>query len=377
MKTGYSRFVMLAVLLIVAVAGTAAINSGYREARSVEIAEKFQLLAGLRRSALETYFNTARAEVSFWSVSPRIHAAMLDITAGWLMLGADPGAEVRRLYMEQTDAVAALRVIENAGDGSRYSEAHAEVHAFAREFVTERGYYDFFLIDLDGNVVYTVEKEDDFGTSLRDGPYADTGLADIFARIIAADDDQVVLSDFESYAPSAGDPAIFAGRLMRDAEGRRLGVLALQLPSDTIQETMRFTTGMGESGETYLVGRDFLMRSDSRFSTESTVLRTRVDTPTVAKALAGEQGIDTVADYRGIEVLSAYDFIEFDGVRWAVMAEIDSAEVDGMVGSIYSEVLAAALSIIALLLGSIWVFRDLADPGAAQVNSDIDLDGGA
>lgn len=377
MKAGYARVVIMALLLIMAVAGTAVINGSYREARAVEIAEKFQLLASLRRSALETYFNTARAEVSFWSVSPRIHEAMVDLTGGWLMLGADPGAEVRKLYMQNTDAVEALRIIENAGDGSGYSEAHSTVHAFAREFVTRRGYYDFFLIDLDGNIVYSVEKEDDFGTSLVDGPYIDTGLADVFARVIAADGDQVVLSDFESYAPSAGDPAIFAGRLMRDVTGRKLGVLALQLPSDTIQEIMRFTNGMGESGETYLVGRDRLMRSASRFVDESTVLRIEVDTPTVARALAGEQGIDTVADYRGIEVLSAYDFIEFDGVRWAVMAEIDSAEVERMIGSIFSEVLAAALSIIALLLGSIWVFRDLADPGAAQLDSDINLDGGA
>ena len=67
----------------------------------------------------------------------------------------------------------------------------------------------------------------------------------------------------------------------------RLGVLALQLPSDTIAEIMHFTAGMGDSGETYLVGPDLLMRSDSRFTEDSTILETTVDTGTVKLALAG------------------------------------------------------------------------------------------
>lgn len=372
------RYGLLAVALLVALGSTIYLNGRYQESQATAVADKFQLLASLRRSALETYFNTARAEISFWALSDRIHRSMLALTAGWMELGVDPGEEVRRLYLEQSDPLAALRVIENAGDGSAYSDAHAELHAFAREFVTERGYYDFFLIDMDGNIVYSVEKEADFGTSLVDGPYESTGLGDVFSRLTAEGaGSSVVLSDFESYAPSNGAPAIFAGELLQDKAGRKLGVLALQLPSDTIQTIMRFTGGMGDSGETYLVGEDRLMRSDSRFSEQSTVLSTMVDTETVSRALAGEQGVGVVADYRGIDVLSAYDFIEFDGNRWAVMAEIDVAEVEHMVGSIFSELIAAALAFAALFLVTAWSLRDLSGSGVNLSDTNVDIDPGA
>ena len=69
------------------------------------------------------------------------------------------------------------------------------------------------------------------------------------------------------------------------------------------------------------------MRSDSRFSEESTILKTKVTGATVEKGLAGESGVEFVDDYRGISVLSAYGPFDFMGARWATMAEMDEAEI--------------------------------------------------
>ena len=114
---------------------------------------------------------------------------------------------------------------------------------------------------------------------------------------------------------------------VRAEDGSLAGVLAFQVPIDRIDRIMQFTGGMGESGETYIVGVDRLMRSDSRFADESTILRVTADTETVGRALAGETGVDVVDDYRGVSVLSAYGPLDFEGVRWAVMAEIDEREL--------------------------------------------------
>lgn len=376
---------MLWLLLLVLGAATVAIVDGRYRAEQIEAFKaKFQLLASLRRSALETYFDTARAEVAFWTQSAPIRQSMSELTQGWQALDAAPGEQVRKLYISANKpADGGLGALDDAGDGSAYSRAHAGLHALAREFVTARGYYDFFLIDMQGNVIYTVEKEDDFASNLVDGPYADSGLGQVFATVRAVaelpgdEPAKVVLSDFERYAPSQGAPAIFAGKLIRDDRGQALGVLVLQLPTDTIRDIMRFTNGMGESGETYLVGEDRMMRSDSRFSAVPTVLDVKVDTPTVSRALDGVQGTDFVADYRGIRVLSAYDYIDFSGVRWAVMAEIDEAEVEATINSIWGPLSLAMLAIIALLAGTVTVLRDAELLGAEASAPDGGQDSGA
>jgi methyl-accepting chemotaxis protein len=356
-------------------AGVLYIDSRYRAARTAELEAQFQLLGTLRQSALNTYFNTARAEVSFWSVSDRVQKSMLEIVNGWEQLGREAGVQVKSLYNKGSiPATTRLADLDDAGDGSTYSEAHAKLHSLARDFVTGRGYYDFFLIDLDGDIIYTVEKEADFGTNLFDGPYKDSGLADVFQRAITAERvDEVALSDIARYAPSNDAPAIFAGKLVRDHAGEPLGVLALQLPSDEIADIMHFTAGMGESGETYLVGEDLLMRSDSRFSKRSTIMEMQVDTETVHLALEGQRGVAFTPDYRGIMVLSAYDFIDVDNARWAVIAEIDATEVYATVGNVRTTLGAAGAALFTLILVTFGALGNFVVP-ESDLSADTDTD---
>ena len=83
--------------------------------------------------------------------------------------------------------------------------------------------------------------------------------------------------------------------------------------------------GLGKSGEAYLVDRDSILRSQSRFIPNS-ALHLKVNTEAVAKALNGETGTEVVLDYRGISVLSAFAPFEIPGKNFAVMAEIDLEE---------------------------------------------------
>lgn len=285
-------------------------------------ADRAALLRSLRRSTLEGYFDTVRTELTFWSDNQSLVDAMMELQESWRLLGPAAQEQLQDHYLANSEPKAPAR------ESRSYHHVHDKLHDVASEFVTERGYYDFFLIDVDGNIVYTVEKESDFATNLRTGPWADSGLGDAFRRAAGHEGRAVALSDFTSYQPSAGAPAMFVARSMLDSNANPIGVIALQLPTDRIQYIMQFTEGMGRSGETYLVGQDLLMRSDSRFSDESTTLLTSVDTEAVRRALAGETGIMITPDYRGIEVLSAFDSMNVGEAQWAVLAEVDRAEIE-------------------------------------------------
>lgn len=106
-----------------------------------------------------------------------------------------------------------------------------------------------------------------------------------------------------------------------------IGVFAVQIPAEPLNELMRFTAGMGDTGETYLVGQDGLMRSQSRFTDAPTLLETKVDNQSVRDGQSGKSGSRIVGDYRGIPVLSVYAPVDFGGQPFVLLAEIDKAEV--------------------------------------------------
>ena len=320
---------------IVAVAAATALSMGYLtywRASSELIAsagEDLYSLMELRRDELGEYYDQVIEGTTFWARNRLLRPALPAFIAAWKQLGDNPEATLQRLYIEANPhPLGEKDKLEDAGDGSRYSAVHAEYHSFLKRFISHWGFYDIFLFDPAGNLVYSGFKEDDFATNLITGRWADSGLGEVFRG--AHDDpsaDNVVVNDFASYGPSHGAPAAFAASPVLDDDGKLVGVLAFQISIDRIDRIMQVVQGMGETGETYAVGEDMLMRSDSRFSSESTILKTRVETRTAKLALAGETGFEVTDDYRGIPVLSAYGPLDLAGMRWAVLAEVDEAEV--------------------------------------------------
>lgn len=249
-------------------------NKFYMDDRINSVSERLVLLSKLRRDALEAYFATAEAELRFWSINKPLLEKQRVMIRGWRsysQLAGDPEAVLQDLYIYGNPYPwGELHRLDDALDGSSYSAMHAELHPMAKLFVLERGYYDFFLIGPQGDVFYSVAKEKDYATNLVSGEWRDTGLAEVFHRAIEyAGEDRVVISDMQPYAPSSDAPALFMAKAMLDVKGAVLGVLAFQLPTDRIVSIMNFTTGMGETGETYLVGEDLLMRSWLRSPTAS------------------------------------------------------------------------------------------------------------
>ncbi|MBD3266266.1 HAMP domain-containing protein [bacterium] len=193
------------------------------------------------------------------------------------------------------------------------------------------GYYDLFLIHPKGNIFYTVEKEADYQTNILTGTYQDSGLGALVRKVLQSKQYGVV--DYQPYAPSNGEPAAFIAQPEMH-NGKVELIVALQLSLDAINSIMQERSGMGETGETYLVGSDKLMRSDSYLDpTNHSVLASfanpskgKVDTEGSNAALSGETAEKIIIDYNGNPVLSAYTPLSVGDTQWALLAEIDQAE---------------------------------------------------
>jgi signal transduction histidine kinase len=147
------------------------------------------------------------------------------------------------------------------------------------------------------------------------------------------------------------ESAIYMGAPVFDASGTLLGSVIVELNIDAINAIMYENNphnGLGKSGEAYLVGKDLLMRSTSRFQ-ENSVFKTRVNTAGVLKALKGETGTEVIADYRGVTVLSAYSKVNLHGLDWVILAEIDKSEAMIPIMSIRNNIIYISILITLLL----------------------------
>jgi len=282
------------------------------------------------------------------------------------------------------EALGEKDALMSASDNSVYSQRHKNYHPHFRAYLQEFGYYDIFLVDADsGDIVYSVFKELDYSTSLKSGPYADSGIGRAFQQANAATEaDSVALIDFAPYSPSYEDPAAFIASPIFD-NGRKVGVLIFQMPVDRLNEIMTYgekwaDAGMGASGETYLVADDFTMRSMGRFlvddkagylqilkesgfpdklittidEKETTLGLQPVKSIGVEAALSGTSGFSIFNDYRDISVLSAYAPINVKGLDWVILSEIDEEEAFAPVASLVQTILAWSVGAL-LIIGAL------------------------
>ena len=159
------------------------------------------------------------------------------------------------------------------------SDEEAKKHqAWLNSYAQDCGYTDLYLITHTGQVVYTTGKRSDLGGNVVDGDLAGSPLAACFERAMS----EVAFEDFAPYAPNGGLPFAFIGVPVEEGN-TTIGVLAMQLSNDGINEITLERAGLGDSGETYLVGPDGLMRSDSYLDPEHRTLTASFQNPETGK----------------------------------------------------------------------------------------------
>lgn len=135
-------------------------------------------------------------------------------------------------------------------------------------------------------------------------------------------------------------------------------VLLLELSLSEISRIMLENNprdGLGESGESYIVAGDTLLRSQSRFQPHS-VMSTFANTHGFRQAQMGKTDIAVIEDYRGVSVLSSYGPMDIPGLDWVILAEIDIAEAMAPVNDLRTKLLLFGMLILILIFGFAFIF---------------------
>ncbi len=271
--------------------------------------------------------------------------------------------ELLRESLNTLDLFNGLRYVSsglNVADNGPFPVDRKEVkdmikgsEAYFRHYMDSKGYYDIFIITKkNGHVMYSVAKESDHGANLRVGSLRGSGLGEVWRKTL--ENKRTTFVDMKPYGPSNNEPAMFVGSpIQRD--GDIVGVLVMQLSDKDINKIMVFREGYGESQEDYLVGADKLMRSDSFLDPVNHTLQASfanptlgsVDTDASRRALAGANNTEIVTDYNGNPVLSSYSTVSIsDDIRWAILSEIDEAEVMIVPNGIRQSILITATTLL-------------------------------
>jgi len=332
----------------------------------------------IARTELASYY-----EQQFNKVFQEHNSQQSADTTGWLNNLSDTAVLLQhKLIQTNPNPLGNKHLLTDLNDASDYAKAHQRYHPAIKYFLEEFEYYDVFLVDaISGNVVYSVFKELDFATSLNTGTFANTGIGKAFkVSVNQTQADFTAIEDFSSYPPSYQDPAAFIASPIVE-NNKVIGSLIFQMPIGRINSIMTHNqdwknAGLGDSGETYLIGSDSKLRSQSRFlledkaaylesikasgissstidkiASKDTAISLQPVTSEAAKlALEQKEGVSIVKDYRNLEVLSAYAGINYPSLNWAILAEIDKEEAFAP-----ADALSTNIQLYSLTIGSILI----------------------
>ncbi len=317
-----------AVFTIVAISASVALTL-FLEGRALrqQVYQKLEATADGRRNEAKGYLESVRLDIAAVASNVTTQQALYGFTGAWKFLGEDPAAELHRRYIDENPNPVGEKYKLESAKKDAFDRAHKQYQAYYLNHLQAQGYDDILMIDLDGNVVHSVQKEKDYGTNLTKGPYKDSGLAEVFSKIVAANDpNAVAMSGFAAYAPSEGAAASFLA-VPITMNGRTIGVVAYRLPNHRLDTLFANRKGLGETGETVLVDSAGTLLNDSALTPEKDILSAKVDTTMLPVVMEGGDAFGTLSGYRDMTSLAAGVPLEFAGTRWAVFALIGEDEV--------------------------------------------------
>lgn len=405
MRKGFSiKSKLVLILLLISLLSIGVIGYlGLRSHRAAVTEMIFNEMVALRRTKAEevdAYFHTMRNQVEVLSEDTMVSDAMIDFGKAFRSLDSQPissemnsglenyytsqffpklfanlpGQAEYSLYRPANPAALYLQyhyiaatpygneaekmLLDRAKDGSEYSAVHADYHPRLRNIVQKLGFYDLMLVNIDsGDVVYTVAKETDFGSNIITGPNRKSNAARAFELARANPERGAVqLVDFELYRPGYGIPSAFWSVPLYNGS-HLIGVMLVQISLKEVNKIMTYNqnwsrTGLGKTGESYLIGQDFLLRSDSRFLVEdptsylaqlrdsgvpertigmieklnTSTLFQKLNSFAAQESTLGHEGTILATDYRGVPAISSYQPVTLETLQWGLVTKIDQNE---------------------------------------------------
>jgi PAS domain S-box-containing protein len=277
--------IALSLILITAAASVMVSQIFTRNIVKKQIASKLESVAESRTDRIQTFLETSREAVRQLSASIVIERFLL-------------ASEDDQEYLRKFDDV--MRKLKNTAGVGEHP-------------------YDIFVLDESGIIVASSNQRD-IGTDRSTDPCFLNGREALFIK--------------DAYVSQEGErnSLAFSAPILDEDNTALLGVVVARFPTEELNKITTDRTGLGETGEVYLVNQEGYMITPSRFL-EDTFLKLKVDTQNLRAGLEDskrfgarehEHEVILSKNYLDTEVLGIHEHMP--EMNWCLLAEVSEKE---------------------------------------------------
>ena len=325
------KFKLLGAFLLVSLIPLGAISfislNKASQALHEEAVAKFSAVQQIKRNHIEDYFKKLLTTVGLIGADPYLRECMTTFGGAYERAGNSANDDTWRTIVE-------------------FKEQRL------KEIVADNGFDDLFLISPQGDIVYTAAKKPDLGMNLSSGLLADSSLGAMFKTYSSENRTDLAITDFNAYGPSTGKQSAFILDRLENEYMELVGYVAVQLSCEQINAIVQQRSGMGETGESFLVGRQngsTGLRSDRVVSPGLT--GDPISGDFIDRALNGQSGADIKTEDNGEKNFVLYEPVKIDGLNWALITTASAKECFNAVSSLTKTIWTVIMVVLAAGFG--------------------------
>lgn len=325
--------------------------------------EKMSAIADGRRNQIDTYLKNIETDILITSARKDFSEAMVTFNETWKRVDDKPLNELQRRYIHDNEYPTGEKQKLLSANLDSYDATHKLYHERLTKIQQSNNYYDIFLINMNGDVIYSVFKELDYATNLRTGEWKDTGLASVYSDLMTNPKSKnIAFSDYKPYGPSNDVPASFIATPI-SFNNNVVGILAYQMPTSLITNIFSNDIGLGKTGETVLTNSEGYLISDSRFTKIDDTLKSKINLSTIERVGIYDISSGQTSGYRDMVSETAVTTVKFQNVGWQVVALIEKSEALSGVGAMRNAILIVSiLTFVVALIAAYFFARTISKP---------------
>lgn len=156
-----------------------------------------------------------------------------------------------------------------------------------------------------------------------------------------------VKGTISTYSSPIGSSGMVIASPVRSEEGGLLGVVVVTFDLQRVREIMEQRTGLGKTGETYLVDNSYRFITNPKHREEG-LLKKTVKTKGVEECLRGGSGVGMYENYDGKPVIGAYRWLDDQGL--CLVAEIEQREAFAQIFNLRNAIFKVSMVVTAVIV---------------------------